>query len=233
MPARPVLVLQHVPWERPGLIATALADAGVPVLSRIVVDEAEPDLPAVADLAALVVMGGPMNADDPTRPGLAAERRLLALAVDADVPTLGICLGMQLLARSLGAPVHAGHGLELGFAPVERIGSDPILDPIGDRAVLHWHSDAADLPAGATLLASTASTPVQAFRAGSAWGLQFHPEVDEVLLAAWLDEPEMAGEAHELGVTDLAEQGRRALPALVPAARTGLAAFAARAAERA
>ncbi len=232
MNARPVLVLQHVPWERPGLIAAALEAAGVRVHTRIVVDEDAPDLPGVSELAGLVVMGGPMNADDPTRPGLAAERRLLAAAVDADLPTLGICLGMQLLARSLGATVHAEHGLELGFAPVDLHRSDPLLDPLRGHEVLHWHSDAIELPAGATLLASTALTPVQAFRAGSALGLQFHPEIDEALLAAWLAEPAMADDAISNGVHDLAAQGRRALPAVVGPASSGLATFAAQAAAR-
>ena len=223
---RPLLVLQHVPWERPGLVAAALVAAGVPILTRIVVDDAEPDLPDIKDLAGLVVMGGPMNADDPRRPGLAAERRLLAAAVDADLPTLAICLGMQLLARSLGAQVHRDHGLELGFAPVQLAAADPVLDPLAEVAVLHWHDDAAELPADATLLASTRATPVQAFRAGSALGVQFHPEMDATLFGSWLDEPTMAQDAEENGVVDLAAQGRQALPALLGPARRGLAAFA-------
>src|SRR5690606_16956688 len=92
---RSVLVLQHAPWETPGLVATALAAGagGVPVAVRSVLDGADPDLPPAARLAGLVVMGGPMGADDDARhPGLAAERRLLADAVAAEVPVLGVCL---------------------------------------------------------------------------------------------------------------------------------------------
>jgi GMP synthase (glutamine-hydrolysing) len=227
--SRHVLVLQHAPWEGPGLVARALADrAGdVPVVVRGVVDDPDPDLPDPAALAGLVVMGGPMGADDDARhPGLAAERRLLAAAVDAGVPVLGVCLGMQLLARALGATVHAGHGTEIGFAPVEVVGADPVLAPLGTTpTVLHWHGDAVELPAGATLLARTGVTPVQAFRAGSAVGLQFHVELDEALLGDWLASP-AADDLPSGGAEGLRRDARVALPALAPAALAGLSVFA-------
>lgn len=228
---RPVLVLQHAPWERPGLLTGVLAEVTpeVPIVTRTVLDDARPDLPLPRDLAGLVVMGGPMNADDDARfPGLAAERRLLAATVDAGVPVLAVCLGMQLLARALGATVHAGGGIEIGFAPVQVVSGDPVLAPLGPRPiVLHWHSDVADLPAGATLLAATPTTPVQAFRAGSALGLQFHLEMDQPLLAEWLTTPPMVADLAQAGITDLREQGNGALPTLAPRAVVGLAAFAA------
>ena len=224
---RPVLVLQHAPVEGPGLIARALD--GVPRWTRIVLDEAEPDLPLARDLAGLVVLGGPMNADDDERyPGLAAERRLLVDAVDAEVPVLAVCLGMQLLARGLGATVHADHGTEIGFAPVEVLVPDVVLDPLGARpSVLHWHADAVDLPPGATLLATSRVTPVQAFRAGSALGLQFHLEVDARLLDAWLRSPAMVVDLARHGVRDLPAQAERVLPSLVPLVRVALEGFAA------
>jgi GMP synthase (glutamine-hydrolysing) len=231
-PVRPVLVLQHAAWERPGLVADSLV--GIPVTVRTVVSEPEPELPSPDELAGLVVMGGPQDADDDGRwPGLPAERRLLADAVDAGLPVLGVCLGMQLLALALGAPLHRRHGTEIGFAPVHVVGEDKVLAPLGARpTVLHWHSDAVDLPAGATLLAATPATPVQAFRAGTALGLQFHLEVGLDLLAEWARTPTMAGGVGDAEIAGLLRDGARHLPGLREPATAGLSAFAGAVRER-
>lgn len=230
---RPVLVLTHVAHEGPGLVARALD--GLPITARTVVDDPSPRLPAVHDLAGLVVMGGPQDADDDAgHPGLAAERRLLAEAVDAGLPTLGVCLGMQLLALALGAPLHRRHGTEIGFAPVDVVAHDPLLAPAGPRpTVLHWHADAVDLPAGATLLASTETTPVQAFRAGSAVGTQFHLEVDVTVLDLWLSTPQMVADLEPDEVAAIRLGSRQHLSALRPGADLGLASFADAVRERA
>lgn len=203
--------------------------AGVRLDVRTVFDDAEPDLPTPRDLAGLVVMGGPQDADNDARhPGLRAERALLAAAVDADVPVLGVCLGMQLLGLALGARLHRGHGTETGFAPVDLVAPDPVLDPLGERpTVLHWHSDAVDLPPGARLVATNPVTPVQGFRAGSALGLQFHVEVDQALLARWLRTRRMVAGLAPEHLAALRADAAPALGHLVPAAREGLAAFAA------
>lgn len=223
---RPVLVLTHVAHEGPGLIARALD--GLPITTRTVVDDPHPRLPAVGELAGLVVMGGPQDADDDAgHPGLAAERRLLAEAVDAGLPTLGVCLGMQLLALALGARLHRRHGTEIGFAPVEVVAHDPVLDPLGpEPTVLHWHTDAVDLPEGATLLARTATTPVQAFRAGSAVGLQFHLEAQATMLDLWLATPQMTVDLEPADVDAIRLGSRQHLTALHPGAELGLAVFA-------
>jgi len=220
---RPVLVLTHVPHEGPGLIAAGIDG---PVRVRTVVDDPDPRLPALGDVSGVVVMGGPMDADDVRHPGLAAERRLLAAAVDADVPVLGVCLGMQLLALALGARLHLRHGSEVGFAPVDVVADDPVLGALGARpTVLHWHADAVDLPSGATLLASTPTTPVQAFRAGSALGLQFHPEVTRSMLDLWLATPDMTSGLDPDEVEAVRADGATHLPTLVPAAEKAFAAF--------
>ena len=221
---RPVLVVMHAPHEGPGLIARGV-DA--PVRVRTVLDLDDARLPSLDEVSGVVVMGGPMDADDvPGHPGLAAERALLAAAVDADVPVLGVCLGMQLLALALGSRLHLRAATEIGFAPVDVVAEDLMLGALGERpTVLHWHSDTVDLPSGATLLASTEATPVQAFRAGSALGLQFHPELDAGMLDLWLSTPDMVGELSPEEIDEIRAAGAEHLPGLVPAATKMFAAF--------
>ncbi len=211
-----------------------VALTGLAVERRTVLDEPTPVLPDVRELAGLVVMGGPQDADDDDgHPGLAAERRLLTAAVDAGVPVLGVCLGMQLLGLALGATLHRGATREIGFAPVDlaqAATTDPVLGPLAATdarpTVLHWHTDTVDLPSGATLLASTTETPVQAFRAGSALGVQFHPEMDAELLAAWLATPEMLAALREGEARRMADDGITHLPGLREPVLTGLAGLA-------
>lgn len=152
-----------------------------------------------------------MNVDrTDLHPALAEEREWLAAMVSQGSPVLGICLGAQLLARALGAPVRAGERAEIGFGPVEVFDrSDPIIGGLFPRAeVLHWHGDLIELPAGAQRLASSAVTENQAFRHGNAWGVLFHPEADRALIDTWLSVPQMRAQATEA----LGEEGLHALP---------------------
>lgn len=225
---RPALILTHAPHEGPGLIGAAL---GAPYRVRTVLDDPAPRLPGVDELSGLVVMGGPMDADDVAgHPGLTAERALIAAAVDAGVPVLGVCLGMQLLGLALGAPLRRRAGSELGFGPVELVADDPVLSALGpvgsSPTVLHWHSDAVELPDGASLLARSEVTPVQAFRAGSALGIQFHLEVGADQLDLWLATPEMVGELEADDVDALRAAAAAHLPSLTVAATSVVAAFA-------
>ena len=202
-----LLAIQHVPWEGPHRILDACRDLHVQTVKPL----AGHSLPAHDEVAGAVVMGGPMNVDEVDRfPGLAAEREWLAEAVAREMPVLGICLGAQLLARALGAEVRPGGAPEIGFAPVEVSDpGDPLLGGLAPGAeVLHWHGDVFDLPDGAEHLASSERTACQAFRAGNAWGVLFHPEADLALVEAWLAIPEMIDEA----VAALGDAGEHALP---------------------
>lgn len=174
-------VLTHVDFEGPAAIGDRAEAAGLQVRVHDLWNGAP--VPVLAGIERLVVMGGPMGAqDDWDHPFLADERSLLAAATAAGAPVLGICLGAQLLASALGAEVRRGPDPEIGPGSVDLL-ADACDDALfrvvrGDRlAVMHWHGDTFDLPDGAVHLASSDSYPNQAFRCGSAYGLQFHVEL--------------------------------------------------------
>jgi GMP synthase (glutamine-hydrolysing) len=179
----PVLIIRHDAVERPGRITRALEGAGLS--HRVVrVDRREPVPHSPGDAPALVVMGGPMGVYQADRyPHLNDEVRLIQLALERGRPVLGICLGSQLLAHALGARVYPGPGKEIGWYDITlspAAGGDPLWrDVASPFPAFVWHGDVFDLPPGATPLAASALTPVQAFAAGgNTYGLLFHLEVD-------------------------------------------------------
>jgi GMP synthase-like glutamine amidotransferase len=189
---KPLLLVRNDAFETYGLAVPALRSAGAELL---LVDafEGQP-LPALSEVAGVVMLGGTVNADQVERhPFLHDDRRLTRQAVDAGVPYLGICLGAQILARALDRPVVKAPRPELGFEPIhptEAAADDLLLSAFadGDR-VFQWHQDTFELPDGATLLATGEDVPLQAFRVGErAWGIQFHFEVDGAELEQWLEE---------------------------------------------
>ncbi|WP_245530296.1 type 1 glutamine amidotransferase [Cellulomonas flavigena] len=149
----------------------------------------------------LLVLGGPMSAhDDDAAPWLRPLRDLLAVVSATDVPALGICLGAQLLAVARGGRVEvaAPPGREAGVIDVRwrpEAADDPLVGPVVALAgpartspQPSMHADAVvDLPRGAVWLASSAVYPFQAFRIGSAWGVQFHPESGVETMRAWAE----------------------------------------------
>jgi GMP synthase (glutamine-hydrolysing) len=198
------------PLDRLGTwLADALPGAST-VTCRPWAGDAVPPRPA-AD--GLVVLGGAMGAhDDAQHPWLGDVRALLAAAVDDAVPTLGICLGAQLLAAATGGTVRRGaHGREAGVVDVAwraEAADDPLLGALAAELPRAYpgpsmHQDAVTaLPDGAVWLAETVDYPHQAFRVGgAAWGLQFHPEVSLPVFAAWarLDLPDPAHAAAVAG----------------------------------
>jgi GMP synthase-like glutamine amidotransferase len=189
-------VIQHISCEPPGLFEDVLRDRGA-TIHRVEIDEGEP-LPDWRGFEAIIAMGGPMSVnDDADLPWLTAEKRLIGEAVRAGVPYWGACLGSQLLAAALGAPVYAGTAPEVGVMAVQRVPSaryDPLFAGLPDEFLtLQWHGDTFDLPEGAELLASSPAYPHQAFRWGRhAYGVQFHLEVSPAMAREWAGVPAYA-----------------------------------------
>lgn len=182
----------HVPVDRfgPWLASNRVLLRAVPLWQR--------DVPKVGELGdGLLVLGGTMSAHDAAdHPWLEPLKELMVAAVEADIPTLAICLGHQLLAEAFGGKVTVAHpgGGEHGAYPVtwhEAASGDPLLGRLaeGGRTLLaESHSDAVTrLPDGAAQLASSQAYPNQAFRVGSAVGVQFHPEASPDLMGRWAE----------------------------------------------
>jgi GMP synthase-like glutamine amidotransferase len=171
------------------------------------------DLPAdpadLGDWDGLVVLGGPMGAnDDAIVPWLPRERALLRQAVTTELPTLGICLGAQLLAAANGGRVRPNpDGAELGAQLIAKrtaAADDPLFGPLPITPdVIQWHDDAVTvLPPGAVHLASSPVCEHQAFRVGRlAWGIQFHIETTPDVVRAWAAEDAAGLDGYDLDAT--------------------------------
>jgi GMP synthase (glutamine-hydrolysing) len=223
-----VLVLQHIACEPPGVFEDVLLERGA-VIHRVELDEGEPLPDDPAGFAAVIAMGGPMSVnDEAAHPWLVAEKRFIREAVAGATPFWGSCLGVQLLASSLGAEVSAGRKPEVGVLPVyptEAAKTDPVFAGVTwPCATLQWHGDTFELPEGATLLATSPAYSNQAFRVGRvAYGVQFHVEVTGEMAAEWARIPEYRVSAHavlgEGGLNSLLSDYHAAMPPMLEGAR--------------
>jgi GMP synthase (glutamine-hydrolysing) len=189
-----ILVCQHVPYEILGTLNPLLKSAGFRI--RYVNFSRHPDAePRLEGYNGLVVLGGPMSVNHVERhPHLGTEMRLIEQALQKDLPVLGICLGAQLIAKTLGSRVYPNDEKEIGWydvSPTEMARSDPVAAHFREREKLfQWHGDTFDIPEGAVHLASSPLCANQAFRYGSnVYALQFHLEVDEPMIERWLTVP--------------------------------------------
>jgi GMP synthase (glutamine-hydrolysing) len=228
---RPLLCVRNQASAPLGTAADALRLAGVSYRYH----DAWISAPArLEDASGLIVLGGEMGArDSDDHPWLTQVHALVAEAVERRKPVLGVCLGAQILARVLGAEVTRARVPEIGFHPIVPTPaalSDPVAAPFARGApVFQWHRDAFDLPAGAKLLFSSENVANQGFAVdGFAYGLQFHFEVDEAIIAAWCDEDGPDRLLARWGVTKqrLLAQSREHLDAQRAAGRAAVRAFA-------
>lgn len=214
-----LLVLEHSDRCRCGRLAATLRDHGhiLDVRGLHNGDTIPTDLEGIDGI---ITMGGPMSPSDDSQPWMQSELELLAKAASMDLPILGICLGCQLLARALGGEVERRpHGPRLGWAHID-LSSEGREDRLfaglpWKWSTAHWNSwQISQLPQDACLLAQGSDGDVQAWRAGvRVYGLQFHPEIAQETLKAWIeDEPEVLKDAG-ISETTLLEQTQSEWPA--------------------
>ena len=176
--------LKHVPFEGPGAFATALTSRGVSLDRYLVPHDGLPH--DSGDL--LIVMGGPMSVND-SDPWIAEETAFIRSALLAGTPVIGVCLGSQFMAKALGTTIRPGRALEIGMTTVlltPEAKYDPVFKALPESFdVFEWHGEVFDLPDNCVPLAGSAIAPLQAFRYGDrAYGLLFHPEMEEIGIEA-------------------------------------------------
>ena len=229
-----ILVFQHVAAEPLGTLDPLIRRRGHRI--RFVNFDRDPDAqPEVDRYKGLVVLGGPMNVEDQQqRPHLRTELAAIERMLELGRPVLGICLGAQLLAHALGAPVRRHPDPEIGWYPLHATAAgrtDQVLAPLGETApVFQWHGCHFEVPRTATHLARSDACEQQAFRWGdNAYGFQFHMEVDRPLIARWLSNraylEELAGHGHPVDATQVLAQTDDHLPAMRTQAESVFNAF--------
>jgi GMP synthase (glutamine-hydrolysing) len=190
------VAIRHVEFEDLGLLAPLLERHGF-ATSYLDVPGGGGAWRSARDADLLVVLGGPIGvADTDAYPFLRAELQLIRERLARDRPTLGICLGAQLIAVAAGGSVRPGAGAEIGYAPVTLTNAarDSALEPLRDVPVLHWHGDVISTPPELPPLASTPLCENQAFaRSPNVLAFQFHIEAEGASLERWL-----VGHAYEL-----------------------------------
>jgi GMP synthase (glutamine-hydrolysing) len=187
---KPVFILQNCEIESSGLVADYLLDTGLPF--REVMAFSGEQLPTVDKLSCLVLLGTPTSVTECRKhPFLVSEFELIAEALRAEHPILGICFGAQLLAHVMGARVGPNKVKEIGVDTVKLTEDGQVDDMMAglekELTVFQWHGDTFRIPFGATHLAASERCKNQAFRKGNAAGLQFHIETNPTDIPRWCE----------------------------------------------
>jgi GMP synthase (glutamine-hydrolysing) len=213
-----ILVLQHVAHELLGTLNPLLKKSGFRI--RYVNFARHRDArPSLDGYDGLVVLGGPMSANDTgLLPHLTVEMNLIEEALRRNLPVLGICLGAQLIAMTLGAAVYPNRQKEIGWydvSPTEHAQRDPLLSAFAENEMIfQWHGETFDIPKSAHHLAYSSLCAHQAFRYdANVYGLQFHLEVDEPMIHRWLRVAENIKEIASIGDSNAHERIHSQTPA--------------------
>jgi GMP synthase (glutamine-hydrolysing) len=182
----PILIILHQERSSPGRIGQILAARGYALdIRRPRFGHSLP--PTMARHAGAILFGGPMSAND-EEAFIRQEIDWLTVPLSENKPFLGVCLGAQMLGRHLGGKVasHPQGQVEIGYYPIRPTPAGRALCRTWPQRLYQWHREGIDLPSGSDLLAEGETFPVQAFRHGSCYGLQFHPEVTHAMMCRWV-----------------------------------------------
>jgi len=183
---KPVAIFRHARSEGPAYFATVLEGRSIP-WTLIALDDGAAVPRNAAAYSGLAFMGGPMSAND-ALPWIAPVLGLIRDAARRDLPTLGHCLGAQLMARAFGGEVTRNRIPEIGWGEV-RVADNGVaaewFGPLTEFEAFHWHSETFSIPPGATRVLRNAHCENQAFALGKHFGLQCHVEMTEELVRAW------------------------------------------------
>jgi len=188
-----VLMLKHISIEGGGTIEDYLKSNRWEIEKRELQDGNGNSVPSKLDYDAIIILGGPMNVyEEDKYPFLKDEDRLIKEAIKKEIPTLGICLGAQLIAKAAGAKVTKNKVKEIGWYKVSLTDAgkkDPVFKGLGESFyVFQWHGDTFGIPENGKLLATAELCTNQALRVGkNIYGLQFHMEVTDKMIYEWID----------------------------------------------
>ncbi len=192
------LVLMHVESEGPGTLGTFLEGNGVEIeIAKLYAGDPVPS--EIDRFHAVISMGGPMNVYEEDRyPFLKYETEFLKKVIDANIPVMGVCLGAQMIAKACGEKVYRAPEEEVGWCEIsltEHARDDLLFKNLPQTlTIFQWHGDTFDIPHGGILLARSEVCENQAFKYKNAYGLQFHVEVTEEMLAEWFEDSEQKNE---------------------------------------
>jgi GMP synthase-like glutamine amidotransferase len=181
-----ILVIQNIGCEHLGNLSRLFESDGYNVL---LLNSQKDLIPTdLISYSGIIILGGPVSVYD-NYDYLKDQQKLIKKAVDMKIPTLGVCLGSQLIAEAMGGKVYPGNLKEIGWHDIEitENGSRDIFNGIATfkNKVFQWHGDTFQLPESAIILAKS-DTYIQAFRINTAIGIQFHIEVNESMIEEWI-----------------------------------------------
>jgi GMP synthase-like glutamine amidotransferase len=186
---RPLRIFRHIACEGPGYLADFLDRHAVP-WELVCLDADRPVPMQLNDISGLIFMGAIVSVNDPLA-WVEAELDLIRSANETGVPMMGICFGGQLISKALGGTVTRGEGMEIGWYPLYRLNTDDHFDWLDGLPVefetFHWHADTFSMPPGSQPLLMSDCYKNQGFVLGDHIGMQFHLEMTEEMVEAWIE----------------------------------------------